>query len=319
MENFLHPMFNKGSSGQFKPVVTLAVCFVCIILFAGINLEGNLDNWAVYKRWGAPSSADLFSGSYWGLLTSNFLHTAIWHIAFNLYWFWIFGTKIEFESNRFFYLFLIITAGLVSSFAQLGFSDSTGIGLSGIGYALFGFLFVKSKTSARYIGYLDKGTTNMFLIWLVVCVVLTETNMMQIGNAAHIAGLVWGMAVAYVARFHMALRLAMCSVLFMAIASSFIWNPWATSWLSFQALRLHENKQYEEAIGLYQEILTRDADHEFASVNLKLLEIAQLSEAAYDYHAASDFEKARATYHEILALDPENEWAKENLAMLPKE
>src|SRR5215218_3895114 len=129
---------------KYIPIVTASCCLTSIAIFIGINLEGKLDTWEAYKKWGAPSASDIFSGDYWGLLTTNFVHVEIWHIAFNLSWLWIFGKKIEFETNKVFYAFLILSSALVSSLAQLAFSDTTGIGLSGIGYALFGFLYVKS-------------------------------------------------------------------------------------------------------------------------------------------------------------------------------
>lgn len=319
MTELTSPISDKTSYEKFKPIITIVVGLISIGLFVGINLEGNLDSWDVYRKWGAPSSTDIFNGSYWGLITSNFLHTEIWHIAFNLYWVWIFGKKIEFETNNIQYVFLIITAALISSLAQLGFSDSTGIGLSGIGYALFGFLFIKGRTSDEYKGFLEKKTINLFLVWLVLCVFLTQANIWTVGNAAHIAGLIWGMALAYFSQFERIKQWIFGSVLFLIIGSSFLWNPFATSWLSHQAFELHENQKIDEAIVVYKKILKRDSNNEFAKTNLVQLEKGELYDKAYKYHEESEFDKAREIYNEILTLDPNDEWAKENLSRLPNE
>lgn len=149
---------------KYIPLLTSICCLTSIVLFIGINLEDSLDNWEVYKKWGAPSFIDIFDGNYWGLITSNFLHIEIWHIAFNLYWLWIFGKKIEFESGRIHFGILVLTSALVSSAGEIAFSDSTGIGLSGIGYSLFGFIFIKSKITEQYKNYLDKRTTTIFIL-----------------------------------------------------------------------------------------------------------------------------------------------------------
>ncbi len=70
MENITDNTFKK-----YIPVFTAICCLTSIILFIGINLEENLDTWDVYKKWGAPSVTDIFNGDYWGIITSNFLHT----------------------------------------------------------------------------------------------------------------------------------------------------------------------------------------------------------------------------------------------------
>src|SRR5689334_18203104 len=152
---------HKTAHDPFKkyfPIVTAICCLACVVLFIGINTESKVNDWEAYKKWGLPSSQDIFNGSYWGLITSNFLHVEIWHIGFNLYWFWIFGKKIEFETSKVFYGILILSSALVSSAAELAFSDYTGIGLSGIGYSLFGYIFLMSKTTESYRDYLSKRT-----------------------------------------------------------------------------------------------------------------------------------------------------------------
>jgi membrane associated rhomboid family serine protease len=319
MTELASPIADKTSYEKFKPIITIIIGLISFGLFVGINLESSLESWDVYRKWGAPSSTDIFNGSYWGLITSNFLHTEIWHIAFNLYWIWFFGKKIESETNKPHYVFLIITAALISSLAQLGFSDSTGIGLSGIGYTLFGFLFIKGRISDQYKGFLEKKTINLFLIWLVLCVFLTQANIWTVGNAAHIAGLIWGMALAYLSKFQIAKQWIFGGILFIIIGSSFWWNPFATSWLSYQAYELHENQKIDEAILVYKEVLKRDSNNEFAKTNLAQLQKTKLYEKAYKYHADSDFVKAREIYNEILKLDPNDKWAKENLSRLPNE
>lgn len=304
---------------KYIPILTAIMCLLSIVLFIGINLEGNLDNWEVYKKWGSPSSTDIFNGSYWGLISSNFLHTEIWHIGFNLYWLWFFGKKIEFESTNGFYFLLILSSALVSSTAQLSFSDNTGIGLSGICYAFFGYIYLKSKTTEAYKNYLDKKTINLFMFWLVLCIVLTQTKAWTVGNAAHIGGLFWGMTLAFISRLHQKVQVIISLSLLVFLTSMIFWTPFSISYLSHEAYNLHKDQKVDEAILVYKKILTRDAKNEFALENLKQLEIHKLSEKAIKLHTDQKYKEARQVYNEILLIDKNNEWAMENIKRLPNE
>src|SRR5436190_3786217 len=75
-------------------------------------------------------------GELWRLITSILPHADILHLAFNVYWIWVFGTLLEQVFGP------IKTAGLILLFAvvpnALEFAFSVGgIGLSGVGYGFF--------------------------------------------------------------------------------------------------------------------------------------------------------------------------------------
>ena len=306
----------SNSFKKYFPLLTTICCLICAVIFIGINLEEKVDSWDAYRKWGLLPATDIFNGGYWTLITSNFFHTELWHIVFNLYWFWIFGKKIEFESNKIYYGAIIFTSALVSSSAQLAFSDSTGIGFSGIGYSLFGFILIKDKTSENYKNYLDKKTINLFLFWLALCVILTKTKAWSIGNAAHIAGFLWGVTLAYITKFDKA-KQSIIGLSFLAITiSSIFWSPFSTAWLSFQASEFHVNQKYDEAIELYKKILSRNSDNEFAKTNLQQLEIYKLQEKATAFHKEHKYKEAFEIYNQILKIDKENKWAKESLETL---
>lgn len=305
----------SSSYQDYKPPITIFICLLSLFLFVGINLDGG-ESWETYARWGAPSMFDIYEGSYWGLLTNNFVHIEIWHIVFNLYWTWIFGKKIEGEEGSLFYVFLVVTAGLASSFGQLGFASTTGIGLSGIGYAFFGYLFVKDRLDANYQGFLNQSIINVFLVWLVLCIIITKLGWLAIGNAAHIAGMVWGLGLAYGGHWGKIQQGLIGLALMALLATAPWWNPLATSLISYQAYTLHENQQIEEAILLYKKILEKDGDNEFAVENLKILEVNRLSKKAYELHNSQQLEEAKAVYQQILNIEPENDFASDNLKQI---
>jgi membrane associated rhomboid family serine protease len=76
-------------------------------------------------------------GELWRLVTSVFPHADILHLAFNVYWFWVFATLVEQVYGH------LRTAALIALFAvgsgSLEFAFAIGgLGLSGVGYGLFG-------------------------------------------------------------------------------------------------------------------------------------------------------------------------------------
>lgn len=313
----MNSLEHRNQYKKYVPLLTLICSLISIVLFIGINLEPDLESWDAYQKWGAPDTHSIFNGRYWGLISSNFLHVEILHLVFNLYWFWVFGKKMEYEIGEISFLFLIISSALISSLAELGFSGESGIGLSGIVYAFFGFILIKSKASNSYDGFLNSSTIRLFVMWMLFCIVLSYLKIFPIANAAHVGGFIWGLALAYFSEFKKLPQWVMGSLLFLTIASSVFWSPTSTAWLSYRAYELHFEDRFQEAKLLYEKILSRDPDNELVLANLEILEIEVLMEEAYQFHIDYEYEEARKAYEEILRLDENNEWAKESILLLP--
>jgi membrane associated rhomboid family serine protease/TPR repeat protein len=130
-------------------------------------------------------------GELWRLVTSTLPHAGMLHLAFNVYWLWVFGTLVEDVYGH------LKTAALVLLFAvgpnALEFAFSAGgIGLSGVGYGLFGLLWILSSRDERFHDSIDRRTVETFVIWFFFCIVATVTNLMPVANIAHGAGAVLG-------------------------------------------------------------------------------------------------------------------------------
>jgi tetratricopeptide (TPR) repeat protein len=89
-----------------------------------------------------------------------------------------------------FLLFALVANG--SEYAIL----SGGIGLSGVGYGLFGLLWVLSRRHPKFAGVVDTKTISLFVIWFFACIVMTAAGM-PIGNIAHGAGAAIGALLGY--------------------------------------------------------------------------------------------------------------------------
>jgi len=217
-----------------RPYVTYAACLACAILFLGINAEKTL-NWTLLAKWGYPSPQGVWGGAYWGPLTSVFVHIAWWHFGMNVYWLVIFGTLCErvMGSVKFAAFFLI--AAFVSSGIQLAVSSETGHGASGVVYALFGFTWVTRGYYRQFRTIALERNASAFVIWALVCVIVTWLKIMNIGNGAHISGLLFGVGVgaAFVLEFKKPLIVAVLVLMLASGIVSMFWMPWSAEWRAF--------------------------------------------------------------------------------------
>ena len=140
------------------------------------------------------ANAEIRRGELWRLLTCTLPHVDVLHLAFNLYWLWVFGTLLEevYGHLRTAALFVLFAVG--ASALDFAF-DRGGVGLSGVGYGLFGMLWVLARRDPRFHDAVDQRTVNLFLAWFVFCIVTTVTNILPVANIAHGAGLILGVLV----------------------------------------------------------------------------------------------------------------------------
>jgi membrane associated rhomboid family serine protease len=130
-------------------------------------------------------------GEVWRVVTSIFPHVNALHLIFNLYWLWVFGTLVEGIYGHFKTLALVLLFAVGSNTLEYAFSAG-GVGLSGVGYGLFGLLWILSRRDERFRDALDGRTVQLFIVWFFICIVLTVTGAMAVGNIAHGAGAVLG-------------------------------------------------------------------------------------------------------------------------------
>jgi GlpG protein len=131
--------------------------------------------------------AHIARGELWRFVTSALLHVNVFHLLFNVYWVWSFGTLVEsvFGTWRTVATFVLLAA--VSGAAEYAIHGG-GVGLSGVGYGLFGMICVLSRRDSRFAGAVDTGTVTLFVAWFFLCIFLTAQGQMHVGNVAHGAG-----------------------------------------------------------------------------------------------------------------------------------
>jgi len=136
-------------------------------------------------------SAMIRRGELWRLVTSIFPHAGFLHLAFNVYWLWIFGTLLEETLGHFKTAALILFFAIGSGAWEFALG-SGGIGLSGVGYGLFGLLWMLSRYDERFKEAIDAKTVQLFVGWFFFCIIATYTGIMPVANIAHGAGAVLG-------------------------------------------------------------------------------------------------------------------------------
>jgi GlpG protein len=132
------------------------------------------------------------------LITPTFVHWSFFHLLFNLFWLRDLGAMIELGRGSLRLAALVLAAALISCFAEFVWElptvGSFG-GMSGVVYALFGYVWIKNRYEPYKGLVISKESATIMIAWLFLCM----TGLLgPIANAAHVAGLLAGAATGYV-------------------------------------------------------------------------------------------------------------------------
>jgi membrane associated rhomboid family serine protease len=196
---------------------------------------------------------DIRRGQLWRLLTSTLPHADILHLAFNLYWTWVFGTLVEESFGHWKTLVIFLLLAVVSSGAEYAILDG-GIGLSGIGYGLFGLLWVLSRRSFIFKNVIDSQTIGLFVVWFFFCIILTMRGT-PIANIAHGAGALTGALIGWAITApsgRLFGSIALAALLVATLLAATLFRPW---------INLSPNRGYDEGKLGYDDLVAgRNAD-----------------------------------------------------------
>jgi membrane associated rhomboid family serine protease len=244
------------------------------------------EDWAVLRRFGVLPADEIWGGGYWTLVTSTFVHHEYWHFGLNVFWLWRLGSRLEVVMGTWKYVSFLLISAFVSSSFQLAASDTIGIGFSGIVYSNFGLMWLTRSRHTSFQIVLSQTTTLFFFVWLIVCIVMTQSELGNVANAAHVSGLLFGCAVSFVwQRPRSILRLVGPTILIVLSVVPLFWCPWSPYWRELQAYQL-EQQVYE--LGLQ----------------------------AHQAHEANRLYDAWDLYTRCLRIEPKNAWALYNRSLV---
>lgn len=186
------------------PYLTLGFIVVCVAVAIYTQLGKSLEALSpllITEYMAQPGSApgmpylpEVLHGQVWRLLSPIFVHFDLLHIFFNVMVLKDLGTFIETRFGSPYFVALVVVFGVLSNLGQAVWGHPLFGGMSGVNYALLGFLWIRGRFDRNAAWQLNPTTVQMMLIWFVLCLVGVFGN---IANTAHAVGLVAGMAWGY--------------------------------------------------------------------------------------------------------------------------
>ena len=133
---------------------------------------------------------DAFLSEPWRLLGPAFFHFSWLHIVFNTMWWWQLGGSIEETLGKGTLINLLLISAIVSNLGQFFVSGSNFGGLSGVVYALVGFVWWYGYLAPEKGLSLSKPLIGFLLFWLLLGFV--DVLPVNVANTAHLLGLISG-------------------------------------------------------------------------------------------------------------------------------
>jgi membrane associated rhomboid family serine protease len=179
--------------------VTLIIAAVAVALEIVCTLQPEMREY-YHRDLHLGLLSTIWSGEVWRPLTASMLHAGIFHAAFNAYCLVIFGSVLEPYFGSYRYLGLLILLGYVSMMPEFLVDNwnapldaqRTAVGLSGVGYGLFGLLWAARRWRADFAYVCNDDTVRLLVGWFFLCIVMTYYKVMPVANVAHGAGLLFG-------------------------------------------------------------------------------------------------------------------------------
>jgi rhomboid protease GluP len=309
------------STGTFRDYpATTALVAVNLAVFVGMVLTGGgLMGFSGQQLvlWGANYTPLTVSGQYWRLVTAGFVHSGLYHIAFNMWALWSLGQLSERLFGRWVTLAVYLLTGVGGSLLSLGARDLTfEVGASGAIFGLAGAILAGIKFGQVSVSSFERRSIVSSLVFFVAFNLAIGFGLVSIGigidNWCHLGGLITGLI------FGVPLATASASG-----KKSFEWGTIILAALVLAGVgsqvvdaKLRANPMNNARVQLQR--------HNFVSA-IDILEKATASEPhnveaqillGYAYEMNQQPDKAILAYQHALQLDPDQPEAREALQQL---
>lgn len=194
-KNFISFFIPKNNYFITPVIVDLNIAvFLIMVLLSGANII-DPDN-AILLSWGANFRFDVVAGEWWRLFTNIFLHAGIIHLLLNMYALVYIGVLLEPILGRLKLSVAYIMTGIIASLCSAYWNPLTlSVGASGAIFGLYGVFLALLTTNC-----IEKELRKAILPSITVFVIYNLGYGFVKGgidNAAHIGGLVSGLAIGY--------------------------------------------------------------------------------------------------------------------------
>lgn len=178
----------RENAGPF----TLGILVITILVFLLMSIIGDQPV-MIWLAWPYDPSLKF---DVWRYFTHALMHFSVLHILFNLLWWWYLGGTVEKRLGSGKLVVITVISALLSGFVQYHFSGPWFGGLSGVVYALMGYAWLRGERDPQSGVFLPRGLIGFALVWLIAG--WFDLFGMSIANGAHVAGLLVGLAMAFV-------------------------------------------------------------------------------------------------------------------------
>jgi membrane associated rhomboid family serine protease len=196
------------------PYITILIISLNLLVFIMQLLYGEDSRSIVYSYGAIPQNIIGFQSTqpipaYLTILTSMFMHGGVFHIAWNMLYFWIFGNNIEESLGHIRFLLFYLFCGIVAALSHILLSPNSNVPMIGASGAVSGMLgaYILLFPMARvrtivllgfYITVVRIPALIVIGFWAIIQVVsglLSHGNAAQGGIAffAHVGGFVAGL------------------------------------------------------------------------------------------------------------------------------
>ena len=194
-------MHTKTITGLYRPTpITLLLIALNLLIYGGMLWQGSdpLEPGSEdVIQWGGCFVPHLLEGQWWRMIASQFVHFGLLHIAMNMFILYHIGLILERFLGGGKFLFVYLLSGLGASLASLWWywgDSSVAAGASGAIFGLYG-VYIAILTT-RLIPTSQRGPLLSSALMFVGYNVLFGFEP-GVDNAAHIGGLISGLALGY--------------------------------------------------------------------------------------------------------------------------
>ena len=256
--DFSRPRQRQADPLAQTPILTYLLTALCVIITGASLLSGGQSGslLGTIGSFGYAGTDDIWNGRVWGLVTTVFIHGSVWHLFFNMVWLVRLGRILESTLPPGIYLAFIVVSAAIGSTTEMLVSGQTGIGMSGVVYAMFGLMWGGRGAEAAWRGMATRDNLRFFIGWGLFCIVATQFHFagFNVANGAHVGGFLFGLCNGYVfysprRRYLWAIPL---SLLLVGAVLACTWMPWSGDWTFWKGNREFDRKQYARAISYYE-------------------------------------------------------------------
>jgi len=179
---------------------------------------------------------------------------------------------MEARLNPAVYVLFLAFAAAVSTASELLVSHTTGIGASGVVYAMFGLMYAGRGRYPEWQSIATRDNLRIFILWGLFCMAATALHLLNIANGAHVGGFVFGLSVGWLfaaPRRQPLWALALAGLLAVNILA-LTWMPWSSEWTFWKASREFDRAHYQNAVYWYKRTLAQGSEPHAAWFNIGL-------------------------------------------------